>query len=62
MVVVVMIAVLVINGDGGNDGGDVGDSGGDGSSSLVPRLFLLRSSLEERPWSRLVTCLPDFGR
>ena len=62
MVVVVMIAVLVINGDGGNDGGDVGNSGGDGSSNLVPRFFLLRSSLEEILWSRLVTCLPDFER
>jgi hypothetical protein len=30
--------------------------------NLVPRLFPLRASLEERPWSRLVTCLPDFGR
>jgi hypothetical protein len=31
-------------------------------TNLVPRLFPLRASLEERPWSRLVTCLPDFGR
>ena len=30
--------------------------------NLVPRLVPLRASLEERPWSRLVTCLPDFGR
>jgi hypothetical protein len=30
--------------------------------NLVPRIFLLRATLEERPWSRLVTCLPDFVR
>jgi hypothetical protein len=31
-------------------------------ANLVPRFFPLRASLEERPWSRLVTYLPDFGR
>jgi hypothetical protein len=36
--------------------------GGGGGCNLIPRLFPLRASLEERPWSRLVTCLPDFGR
>ena len=29
--------------------------------NLVPRLFPLRASLEERPWSRLVTCLQILG-
>ena len=30
--------------------------------NLVPRLFPLCEDAEEKPWFRLVTCLPDFGR
>ena len=30
--------------------------------NLVPRLSPMTPQGEERPWLRLVTCLPDFGR